>query len=220
MSNPVIYSPQMIERIASRKRSLEKTTSLAESLKNSEVLPILLLAATVVLLGLAFVETEVLVRNLFAASAIVLLAFSLRLTSNSKGVQTSRERTIEIGGTNMFEIENNKEQAFQPTSRHLLMDGIFTGVDARDLINALVKAAVDDSKCRSLRSQVNCHEADDLALRQIECLERAREELRETLLRANSKGKRVRMKTIVELTVDSDTGPIDSPQNPRSLVHN
>lgn len=92
------------------------------------------------------------------------------------------------------------------TTSQTLFNEAMEGHEAQDLVWALVDAGINDSKCRSLRSQVRYASPDQAALDQIEALHACRDELSRLVQQAQADGHTVRVRSTLEVTIEPHAG--------------
>ena len=103
-------------------------------------------------------------------------------------------------------IEYSRSQILRADSdqEHALYDGTLTPEEARDMAFGLLKAAISGHKLRNLRSQVNREQPDEHAVAHIRALEESREELNSILSQAAEAGQRVRLRSVLQIELESD----------------
>ena len=99
----------------------------------------------------------------------------------------------------MIDTTYLRRQQPEPTDEHTLLDESFTAGDARDLVRALADAAANVHKLRNLRCYVHSHDAEPPAARSLRELEVTHAELEALLDAARAEGRRVRLRTTIEL---------------------
>ena len=96
----------------------------------------------------------------------------------------------------------DRSSASTTTSRTVLVDGSYSPADARDLVQAMLDAAVQFHKLRNLRSHVHAEAPDPGELHAIEDLKALRSQMTEAFRLANGDGTRLRLRSVLDLEID------------------
>ena len=105
----------------------------------------------------------------------------------------------------MIQSTNFNRSRSNPTISETLIDGTYAREEAYELALRQVDALVGAHKLRNLGSQIRRQADNSDATSSIESLQVIREELRAKLAEAKKTGKRVVLKSTIELTLEDDS---------------
>lgn len=104
----------------------------------------------------------------------------------------------------MINVNRWADRQLATSSSHVLVDTDLSASDAGDLTAALLDTVLRFHRLQNLRSQVNLQESDSAVLEFIQSLGSTQADLEEQLSEARELGKRVRIRSRIELEIDDD----------------
>lgn len=178
--------------------------------RNWPAVAFLALPTALALLAIGWAETVPgeIQRHLVLGIAVfvMLAAISLVQTQGTRRtISTNLSQTTIRPDTKTMTNHASDPTSASPRSTHVLVDGLFSGGDAKDLLLAQIDSQLNVHKLRSLRSMVHNERPDTEALQACEELKLRRQELRLALARAATEGRKVRVRSTVELHIEDES---------------